>query len=515
MSHLIVGNALRAAACKFPDKVAFVFKDRRITYRDFEERVNRLANGLLAHGCRPGDHVAILAYNSIEYYEILYALAKAGMVAVPINFRLVGDEIRFIADNADAKFFIYEAPFREAIAPLRSVLHQIPTGNYMVFGGDGEPLDIQYEGLLAAANPADPGIVVHENTTWYIGYTSGTTGKPKGAMRSHRANILLAANNFYGLHPDTVSLLIMPILHYNSITFGLVTLYWGGTTVIYPSGNFSGREILEIIEREKVTFSSMVPTMYTVIFQVPDKDRFDTGSVERLLTSSAPLMTKTKEQILDFFKSAQLFEGYGATEIGSTTCLRPKDQYRKVRSCGQANPFCRIKLINAKGEECKPGEVGELYADTPGIFSGYYKDPEKTAKAFIGPYATVGDMAMMDEEGYYYIVDRKNDMIISGGENIYPTEVDNLLAKHPDIISAATIGVPDEKWGEAVKVIAVRKPGSNLTEAEVIAYCKQNLAGYKCPKSIEFWPELPLNTTGKIMKRLIRDKFWEGKGRAI
>jgi acyl-CoA synthetase (AMP-forming)/AMP-acid ligase II len=172
-------------------------------------------------------------------------------------------------------------------------------------------------------------------------------------------------------------------------------------------------------------------------------------------------------------------------------------------------------VINAKGQECAPGEVGELYAFTPGLFEGYYKDPEKTAHAFMGEYATVGDMAMVDEEGYYYIVDRKNDMIISGGENIYPTEIDNLLSKHPDIISAATIGIPDEKWGEAVKVVAVKKPGSTLTEAEVIAYCKQNLAGYKCPKSVEFWSELPLNATGKIMKRLIRDKFWEGKDRAI
>lgn len=515
MPQLLVGNALKAAARKFPSKVAFVFKDQRITYKDFEERVNRLANGFLAKGYKPGDHVAILAYNCIEYYEILFALAKAGMVAVPINFRLVGEEIVFIVNNSDAKLFVYEASFHEVINGMRSKLEQISVESYIVFGGDGSPGDVRYEELLAASSPADLDIQVDENTTWYIGYTSGTTGRPKGAMRSHRANVLLAANNFYGLSQETVTLLIMPILHYNSITFGLINVYWGATTVIYPSGNFNGREILEIIEKEKVTFSSMVPTMYTIIFQIPDKDKFDTSSVKRLLTSSAPLMTKTKEDILAFFKGAELLEGYGATEIGSTTCLHPQDQYRKVRSCGQANPYCRIKVISAKGQECAPGEVGELYAFTPGLFEGYYKDPEKTAHAFMGEYATVGDMAMVDEEGYYYIVDRKNDMIISGGENIYPTEIDNLLSKHPDIISAATIGIPDEKWGEAVKVVAVKKPGSTLTEAEVIAYCKQNLAGYKCPKSVEFWSELPLNATGKIMKRLIRDKFWEGKDRAI
>lgn len=512
MPQLVVGNALRAAARKFPDKVAFIFKDQRITYKKFEDRVNRLANGLLAKGCKPGDHVSILAYNCIEYYEILFALGKAGMVAVPINFRLVGDEILYISNNSDAKFFIYEAPFAGIIKDIQSKLF---ADGYVVFGGDGNPGDTKYEELLASSSPADIDVVVDENTTWYIGYTSGTTGKPKGGVRSHRANMLLALSNVYGLSQDTVSLLIMPILHYNSITYGIVTVYLGGTIVIYPSGSFNGREVLEIMEREKVTYSSMVPTMYTIILSVPDKDKFDLSSVKKLLTSSAPLMTKTREEILAFFKEAELFEAYGATELGTTTCLRPKDQYRKIRSCGQAVSYGRIKLINDKGEECAPGEVGELYAFTPGLFQGYYKDPEKTAQAFMGEFVTVGDMATVDEEGYYYIVDRKNDLIISGGENIYPTEVDNLIAKHPEIIGVATIGVPDDKWGEAVKVVAVKKPGSSLTDKELIAYCKQNLAGYKCPKTVEFWDELPLNATGKIMKRIIRDKFWVGKGRSI
>jgi acyl-CoA synthetase (AMP-forming)/AMP-acid ligase II len=509
MPQLLVGDVLRATARKCPEKTAFVFKEQRCTYREFEERVNRLTNGLLAQGYQPGDHVAILAFNCIEYYEILFALAKAGMVAVPINFRLKAEEISYVVNHGDAKVLIYESCFQDSFREVRSQFEKV-TG-YVAFGGQGDAGDESYEDLLAVSSAADPKIAVSETLTWYIGYTSGTTGRPKGAMRSHRSNVLLAANNFYRVDQETVTLLIMPIFHYNSITFGLVDVYQGATTVIYPSGGFNGREILKLIEKEKVTFSSMVPTMYTMIFQVPDKNRFDTGSMKRLLASSAPLMTKTKEQILEFFKGTELYEGYGATEIGGTTCLHPKDQYRKVRSCGQANPFCRIKLINPEGQECVPGEVGELYALSPGLFEGYYKDPEKTAQAFLGEYATVGDMTVMDEEGYYYMVDRKNDMIISGGENIYPSEIDDLLSKHPKVFQAAVIGVPDEKWGEAVKAVIVTQDGENPTEGEIIAYCKENLAGYKCPKTVEFWETLPLNPTGKILKREIRRKYWEGQ----
>jgi len=510
MPQLLVGNALRAASQKLPNKTAFIFRDKRITYEAFEERVNRLANGLLAKGYKPGEHVAILAYNCIEYYEILFALAKAGMIAAPVNFRFAGEEIAYIVNHSDSRLLFYEGPFRGAIRGIRSSFEKVGPGDYIVFGGEGDPGDMKYEELLAASSPDDPEIKVDEATIWYIGYTSGTTGRPKGAMRSHRANILLASNRGY-LGEDDICLLIMPIFHSNSIWFGLIDVFLGATTVIYPSGGFNPLEILEIVEREKVTFSSMVPTMYTLILQVPGKDKFDTRSLKTLLCSSAPLMTTTKEQILSFFSHAELYEGYGATETGGVTTLQPKDQWRKTRCCGQANPYVQIKILDEKGQECPPGQVGELFAITPGMFEGYYKQAEKTAEAFRGEYASVGDMVRMDEEGYYYIVDRKNDMIISGGENIYPTEIDDLLSKHPRILQAAVIGIPDEKWGEAVKAVVVKQPGSELTEGEVVAYCKQHLAGYKCPKSVDFWEALPLNPMGKILKRAIREKYWEGR----
>lgn len=510
MVKLLVGDALRSSVEKHPDKTAFMFKGKKLTYAEFNHRVNRLANGLLAKGYKPGDHIAILAFNCIEYFEILFALGKVGMVAVPVNFRLVGPEIIYTINHSNSRALIYEADFREELSGLRADFAKIGPNDFRVFGGQGEAGDADYEEFLASSDPAEPDVEVEETQTWYIGYTSGTTGKPKGAMRSHRCNILLAANMTWLKDPGHTLLLSMPVFHSNSIWFGIASIYYGHTTYLYPSGGFDPREILEIIQREKVTFTSMVPTMYSLILSVPDKDSFDVSSLTVLLCSSAPLMTSTKEQILKFFSQARLCEGYGSTETGAVTTLYPEDQYRKVRSCGVANPYVRIKLLDLEGNEVPVGEVGELFAINPSMFEGYYNQPEADAKCFRGAYASVGDMAKKDEEGFYYIVDRKNDMIISGGENIYPTEIDDLLSKHPKVASVAVIGVPDEKWGEAVKAVIVPKEGVEISEKEIIAFAKENLAGYKCPKSVEFHQSLPVNPTGKILKRKIREKYWEG-----
>ena len=510
MVKLVVGDVLRSSVEKHPDKTAFIFKDKKLTYAQVNQRANRLANGLLSKGYKPGDHIAVLAFNCLEYFEILFALGKVGMVAVPINFRLVGPEITYTINHSNSRALIYEADFREELSGIRGDFEKIAPNDYMVFGGRGEDGDTDYEEFLASADMAEPEVDVEESQLWYIGYTSGTTGKPKGAMRSHRCNILLASSVIYLKDPGHTILLCMPLFHSNSIWFTMASVYFGHTTLLYPTGGFDPREILDIFQREKITFTSMVPTMYSLILSVPDKDSFDVSSIKVLLCSSAPLMTSTKEQILEFFSQAQLYEGYGSTETGAVTTLYPEDQYRKVRSCGVANPFVRIKLLDLNGNEVPVGEVGELYAINPSMFEGYYNQPEMDAKSFIGAYASVGDMAKMDEEGFYYIVDRKNDMIISGGENIYPTEIDDLLAKHPKVASVAVIGVPDEKWGEVVKAVVVPKPGEQPTQEEIIAFAKQNLAGYKCPKSVEFRQSLPVNPTGKILKRQIREEFWEG-----
>lgn len=509
MPKLLIGLSLSATARKFPNKTAFVFGDQRITYKEFEERVNRLANGILAQGYEPGDHIAVLSYNCIEYFEILYALAKAGMTAVPINFRLTGSEISYIINHSDARALIYQGVFGKTINKVRGEFERIGQNDSIVFDGDDSTSDADYEEFIASSIPSEPEVDVDESATWYIGYTSGTTGRPKGALRSQRASLLLASNMEVASENDII-LLIMPLFHSNSIWFGSMAVYYGCTTVIHHSGGFDPSEILHIIEQEKITFSSLVPTMYTTILQLPDKDKYKTSSVRRLLVSSSPLMTETKTQILAYFKNSELFEAYGSTELGMVSWLRPEDQYRTVRSCGTAAVYCQVKLIKKDGTECEPGEVGELYAITPGMFDGYYKQPEADAAAFMGDFVSVGDMATVDREGFYYLVDRKNDLIISGGENVYPTEIDDVISRHPKVLLSATIGVPDEKWGESVKSFIKLKKGEEMDCAEIITFCRENLAGYKCPKSVEIVDSLPMTQTGKILRRELREKFWQG-----
>lgn len=509
--QMVIGDIIRTSARRLPDKLAVVFRGKRFTYGQLNDRVNRLANGINKLGFKQGDRISILLYNCNEYIEILFALAKLGITAVPVNFRFVGSEIEYIVNNSESQFLIYGEEFQPNVHQVKDNFEFIGPKGYLYVGTNPPEYAQSYEEFLKTNSPEEAQVDVTEEDTFYFGYTSGTTGFPKGAVRSHRCNytLFLAVNATFGLSEEDLSLLIMPLFHSNSIWFALAQLMAGGTIYIYPSGRFNPREILEIIAEEKVTFSSLVPTMYTLIFNLPDKEKYDTNSLRILLTSSAPLMTKTKEEILAFFKHVNLFEGYGATESGLVTTLRPKDQFRKVRCCGQASIGVAVKILSPDGNEVEPGVVGELFSRSPYQFEGYYKMPETNRDAFRGEWFSAGDMATYDNEGYYYIVDRKKDMIISGGENIYPTEIDDILSKHPKVLEAAVIGVPDEKWGEAVKAVVILKKDAQATAEELIRYCKDRLAGYKVPKSVDFVTEVPKSPTGKILKRQIREAYWK------
>jgi len=361
-------------------------------------------------------------------------------------------------------------------------------------------------------------VEIKESDLFYLGYTSGTTGFPKGAMIQIKGilniiqNALVRTAGRKGIDiTQRVMLAIMPICHSNSIWATLITFWVGGTNVIFPSGKFAPEKVLKIIEKEKVTTSSMVPTMITKILDLPDevKNRYDLTCLSSLGCSSAPLLTKTKETALQFFKNARFSEGYGSTETGALTTLRHKDQMRKVRSIGKPNPGIEIKLIDEDGNEVtETGKVGVLWAKAPSAFIGYYKDLEKTKEAIQGEWSTAGDMAYMDEEGYYYLVDRKHDMIISGGENIYPAEIEEIMIKHPRISEVAVIGVPHGEWGEQVKAVVLLKDGVSATEEEIIEFCKDRLAGYKRPRSVDFVEDFPRTATGKILKRLVREPYW-------
>lgn len=518
-----LSDGLRINSWRFPDKVAVVFEEQRLTYAQVNMWANKLAHGLLKRGFKRGDKISLLMYNNAEFMEMYNGMARIGVIPVPINFRLVQNEVTYILNNSDSEAVIVGDDLVDRIELDK--LERITTDRVFVIGANVPAGMVPYSELSNGMPEYEPEVEQSEGDLFYIGYTSGTTGFPKGAMIRTRntmeviKNAILRNANRPGVDlSKRVFLAIMPICHSNSIWATLITFWMGGTNVIFPSGKFDPEKVLATIEKEKVTTSSMVPTMITRMLELTDdvKYKYDLSSLTSLGSSSAPLHTKTKEESLVFFKNVSFSEGYGSTETGALTTLRHKDQMRKVRSIGQPNPGIEIKLVDEEGNlVTETGKVGVLWAKTPSAFTGYYKDAARTAESINGEWVTAGDMAFMDEEGYYFLADRKSDMIISGGENIYPREIEEVLLKNQKIMDVAVIGIPHEKWGEEVKAVVQLKVGETATEEEILDFCKDQLAGYKRPRSVDFVDDFPCTATGKILKRLVKEKYWQGQERMI
>jgi len=511
MAHWMnLGQLLKANAKKFPATIALKDSTRSFTYGETNKRVNRLAHSLLALGLKKGDKVAVLLENSIEIIEVYLATAKTGIIIVPMNFRLVGRDIDYIVNNSDAQALIVDNEFASVVDEIKGNLTSITPERYIVVGPPKEGYR-EYEGFLGAASEAEPDSPVLPEDTWILIYTSGTTGKPKGVIRSHASHIsfyLINAADFGFRHPD-ICLNVMPLCHINSTFFTFTFLYIGATVYVHPARSFRAEEILEIIAREKITFISLIPTHYNLILNVPFGARkHDVSSIKKLLCSSAPVRKSMKLAITDFFPGVELYEGYGSTEAGIVTVLKPEDQLRKLGSIGyESLGTDLIKIITRDGQEAGVGEIGELYSRGPMLFDGYYKLPDKTAASFRGEWFSAGDMAARDEDGFYQIVDRKDNLIISGGEHVYPSEVEEVLGGHPAIFDVAVISLPDEKWGE--KVVAVVIPKSDVDEKTLSEYCKDKLAAFKRPKQIMFIKpeEMPRTATGKILHRMLRERY--------
>lgn len=513
---LTLGQMLSVHARLSPDRIGATDLDRAVTFGQWNERACRLANALLGIGVPKGGRVGILAYNCVEWAEIYAATAKAGIVAVPVNFRLVGKEVSFILANADVSALIVQDELAGVVEEVRADL-SIPAEAFIHFGSGPLPAGYRdYEQLIAAGAATEPAVAVVPEDPWMLMYTSGTTGNPKGAIRSHRGAALLSlcTEIELGVHRNDGALLVMPMCHANSLYFFGAFSYCGGAVNIYSRKSFDPEHCLRTLSESRSTFTSLVPTHYIMMLalEAAAKDRYDLENVKKLMISSAPARPETKRGVIELFRNSGLFELYGATETGWVTMLRPHEQFDKLGSVGrECVGSAPIKLLDDDGNEVPDGEAGELYANNPYLFDGYWKLPEKTAAAFRGEYCTVGDVARRDRDGYIQLVDRKSNMIISGGENVYPSEVEAALGAHPKVRDVAVIGLPDAKWGERVHAVVVPHDGATLTDADLIAWSKQNIAGYKRPRGYSFFreDEMPRNATGKVLYRTLKARFAE------
>ncbi|WP_418319375.1 class I adenylate-forming enzyme family protein [Piscinibacter sakaiensis] len=517
---LNLGEIVAAHARLMPDKIGTRDSQRAMTFSEWNRRSCKLANALLDLGLEKGDRVALLAYNRVEWMELYIALAKAGLVAVPINFRLLTPEIQYIAEHCHAKAIVAQDELAPQVEPLRGRLSIADKA--WIHIGDNTPTHwTAYEALVEGGEASEPQLPVGPLDPWALMYTSGTTGKPKGAIRNHEGMALIALVTALdmGLTRDDTALLVMPMCHANSLNFASTFSYIGATVVVDDRKSFDPEALLSTMATQRITFTSLVPTHYIMALGLPPevKGKYDVSRVRKLMISSAPARKDTKLAILDHFKNSQLYELYGSSEAGWVTLLRPDEQIDHLGSVGRewtgSGP---VKILDPQGNEVPDGEVGELYSCTPYTFDGYLNDPAKTREAIRDDgYCSVGDMARRDEQGYIHLVDRKSNMIISGGENIYPSELENILGRYPGVKDVAVVGVPHEKWGEAVHAVIVMHPGQSAAEKYVLDWCRDKMAGYKRPRSISFVDEseMPRTATGKILHRVLRDTL-AGKGSA-
>jgi fatty-acyl-CoA synthase/long-chain acyl-CoA synthetase len=512
MIDLLTGHAANQ-----PDKLAVVDDRpdgpvRSHTYAELEVRANQLAHVLTDHGVGPGDKVVWCGQNSIGIVEMVNASRKVGTTAVPLNYRLSDEEAAYVTDHSDAKLVYVDVAYAPLFERIRADIPKVE--HILVFDGDAPDGMVASDPLVAAAPGAVPAPVSEEEAEGAtMIYTSGTTGKPKGAYRRRTASAAQsgAMLQFIGYRPDDIYLTTGPLYHSGPGGFMAIALAMGQTIVLQHK--FDPADWLRLLETYRCTSTFAAPTPIRMICNAGDDmlARFDRSSMRVMIANAAPWSHALKQQYVATFPPDSLFEIYGSTELGVNTILRPEDQMRKPGSCGKEAPLVEIRLYDAEGNIVTgvgPDATGELYVKSPSVFADYYKQHDKYEEDHRDGFQTVGDIAYRDDEGFLYICDRKKDMIISGGMNIYPAEIEASLEQHPDIYESAVFGIPSDEWGETVHAVVVRRPGSDLDEAGVTVHARAHLAGYKVPRSITWMEELPKTGSGKILKRELRQPFW-------
>jgi acyl-CoA synthetase (AMP-forming)/AMP-acid ligase II len=502
---------LASHAESLPAKPAVILGDSALDFVSLNRSANRMANVFKSLGCVQGDRVASMSFNSIEGFITANAARRVQMVVVPVNYRLRGGEVAYLLNDSGAKVII-AGP--DHVDVVKAALTEVKGDRAFLAIGDNVPDGwFSYHGLLEGASEAPPSGAPANGLAASMIYTSGTTGHPKGAWRPHGVDISYVLNTIgiFELSQSDVHLMCGPGYH-SAVSFFAALHQLLGATIV-AQRKFEADEALELIARNRVTNAFMAPTLLQRLVDAQQRRPRDVSSLRALILGAAPCPYPLKVRAEAVFGKV-LWEFYGATETGINTVLRPEDQLRKPGSCGAAMPGQEIRLVDAEGNEVPDGEPGELMVRSTAL-AEYYNRPDATGKSLHDGFFSVGDVAYRDDEGFYYICDRKIDMIISGGANIYPAEIEAVLHAHPSVMDAAVIGVPDEQWGESVLAVVQLRPAMTATEQELIAFCNERLAGYKRPRSIDLVDELPRDPAGKLLKRKIREPYWAAAGRRI
>jgi len=512
-----VADISRVHAKDRPDAVALDFRDRTTTYSELDQRANRVAQGLIGLGQKPGARIGYLGKNCDRYFEVLLGAFKARSVVVGVNWRLAPPEIAYVLNDAGCEVLFAG---QEYYAIVEKILPDCPKLKTVVAMDGGHASWPAFESWRDAQSDSDPMLSVAPDDDVIQLYTSGTTGHPKGVQITN-ANYLaifkcLGEVPIGKYEPNDVVLIAMPLFHVAGVNLGLLTLAQGAHGIVL--GETDPAEIIRLVQTKKITYAFLVPALIMFVVQHPTAASADFSSLKNISYGASPISDEVLLKARQVF-GCEFLQVYGLTETTGAGTLLPHDDHDpargKLRSCGKPAPGHEVRVVDGEGRPLPTGEVGEIQIKAPSVMKGYWNKDEATRKAINEGWFATGDAGFFDAEGYLYIHDRVKDMIVTGGENVYPAEVENAIMGHPAVGDVAVIGVPDPRWGEAVKAIVVKKPGLEADPTDIIAFARERIAGYKLPKTVDFIDVLPRNPSGKVLRKDLRTPYWEGRDRQV
>jgi acyl-CoA synthetase (AMP-forming)/AMP-acid ligase II len=517
-----VGHLLTKTSRTYPERPALVYGDKGFIYQETNERVNRFANTLKELGLKKGDRLAIVQRNCHQILETIFACFKAGIAVVPINARLHPKELAYIIEDSGAKALVYSEEFIETVKSIR----EDPRGVKHFICLSETPGGLDFEKLVSSGNPKEAEVDINTDNLAWIFYTSGTTGNPKGAMWTHKTILTMIMNYYadvYPLTPEDIVLHVAPLTH-GSGCYALPVVGKGALNLILEAKKFDPELVFQTIEKKRVTnIAFLTPTMINMLLHSPYIDKYDLSSLRCVVYGGSPMYVEDLKRAVR--KMGKIFvQVYGQGEAPMTISFLGREEHlidgteeemARLMSAGIPRTDVEVKIFAEEDMELPSGKMGEIVVRGDIVMKGYWNKPEDTAETLRNGWLHTGDLGMMDDKGYIYIMDRKRDMIISGGINIYPREIEEVILHHPAVYEVAVIGVPDPVWGESVKAIVVLRDETKATEEEIIDFCKEHIASFKKPKSVEFVDSLPKSAYGKILKREIREKYWQGKERKV